>query len=375
MNSAIKISVIVPVYNIENYLPQCLDSLVNQTLQDIEIICIDDGSTDKSLEILNEYADKYEKIKVFKQNNIGAGRTRNNGLDLAKGDYLYFMDGDDYIDFSALEKLYNRITQTGAEICVFKNRKFHQKTNKLKSCNWEHDTLSIQDKETFNKYDIPEVFFQFCNTPVWTKLYKTSFIRSNKIEFQNLKTCNDVYFNHISLALADSITFLNEELVTWRVGHSCTTATRGKYIYCILIACKSIKNRLSKEDFNLLSDTFYKRARGCFNYELKKVKNLEKRDYWTLELYSFLPKKYWSKKALKLKKRKFEKQEKIIQNIFSIKNVGSHKVFCFAGIKIKIKNQKLVERKRYKALKQQIDNLSEDIKEISAQADEVCGMA
>ena len=92
-----EISVIIPVYNVESYLRQCLDSVVNQTFEDIEIICVDDGSTDGSLDILNKYASSDNRFKIISQPNQGLGTARNNGLKLACGNYIYFLDSDDYI--------------------------------------------------------------------------------------------------------------------------------------------------------------------------------------------------------------------------------------------------------------------------------------
>ena len=96
MNKETKVSVIIPVYNAEKYLRQCLDSVVNQTLRDIEIICVDDGSTDGSIEILREYEQKDSRVKVLCQKNQYAGVARNNGLSHASGEYVFFMDSDDY---------------------------------------------------------------------------------------------------------------------------------------------------------------------------------------------------------------------------------------------------------------------------------------
>ena len=100
MNEQPKISVIVPVYNTEKYLAACLDSLVNQTLKEIEIICVDDGSTDSSLKILREYEAKDSRLKVITQENKYAGVPRNTGIDAAAGKYVYFADSDDYCDLS-----------------------------------------------------------------------------------------------------------------------------------------------------------------------------------------------------------------------------------------------------------------------------------
>ena len=103
-NSNIKISVIVPVYNVENYLSQCLKSIINQTYKNLEIICVNDGSTDKSLMILKEYEKKDKRIKVINQNNKGLAATKNVGMKIATGDYITFVDSDDYIDLNVYEK-------------------------------------------------------------------------------------------------------------------------------------------------------------------------------------------------------------------------------------------------------------------------------
>ena len=100
-----KISVIIPVYNSEKFLKKCLDSIINQTLNDIEIICIDDGSTDKSLRILNNFADKDNRITIINQKNSGPSAARNKGIENAKGEYIGFVDSDDWIDLDFYEKL------------------------------------------------------------------------------------------------------------------------------------------------------------------------------------------------------------------------------------------------------------------------------
>lgn len=104
-----KISIVVAVYNIESYLNQCLDSLINQTIKDIEIICVNDGSTDNSQNIINEYSKKDSRIKVINQDNKGISAARNAGIDAATGEYLLFIDGDDYIDLDLCEKCLNFI--------------------------------------------------------------------------------------------------------------------------------------------------------------------------------------------------------------------------------------------------------------------------
>lgn len=103
----VEISVVVPVYNVETYLEECLNSIINQTFSDIEIICINDGSTDSSLDILNDYSKKDDRIKIINQENKGLGATRNKGIDLAKGKYIFFIDSDDYIELNTFFELHN----------------------------------------------------------------------------------------------------------------------------------------------------------------------------------------------------------------------------------------------------------------------------
>ena len=112
----VKVSVIIPVYNVEPYLKQCMDSVVGQTLKDIEIICVDDGSTDNSLDILREYAAEDSRIQIIEQKNAGAGAARNNGMRYATGKYLSFLDSDDFFEPRMLEKAYDLAEKDQADL-------------------------------------------------------------------------------------------------------------------------------------------------------------------------------------------------------------------------------------------------------------------
>ena len=125
----VAISIVIPVYNIEKYLKECLDSLVNQTFKDFEVICVNDGSKDKSLDILNEYAKKDSRFIVVTQENGGSGSARNNGLSRARGKYVQFLDGDDYFEPELLEKLYNLAEKYQANISVCSSRKVDDNGN------------------------------------------------------------------------------------------------------------------------------------------------------------------------------------------------------------------------------------------------------
>ena len=125
----VAISIVIPVYNVEKYLRECLDSLINQTFNDFEVICVNDGSKDSSLEILNEYAQKDIRFKVISQENGGSGSARNNGLSRAQGKYVQFLDGDDYFEPEMLEKLYNLAEKHQADITVCSSRKVDDEGN------------------------------------------------------------------------------------------------------------------------------------------------------------------------------------------------------------------------------------------------------
>lgn len=175
-----KVSVIIPVYNTEKYLKRCLDSVCDQTLSDIEIICINDASTDKSLEILQEYSAKDERIKIidFKENK-GAAVARNTGIDAADGEYIGFVDSDDYIDLDFYEKLYDKAKETNADAVKGKMRCINS------------------DKETgYDKNNLIKKNFAYFYDSFTTAIYNKFFIKNNNILFpENVNYFEDPYFS------------------------------------------------------------------------------------------------------------------------------------------------------------------------------------
>ena len=132
----IKVSVIIPVYNVKPYLKQCMDSVVGQTLRDIEIICVDDESTDGSLKILQEYAEKDTRIQIIRQKNAGAGAARNNGMRHATGKYLSFLDSDDFFEMDMLEKAYEKAERDQADFVVYKSDQYHTEKDEFIKVDW-----------------------------------------------------------------------------------------------------------------------------------------------------------------------------------------------------------------------------------------------
>lgn len=172
----IKISIIVPVYNVEKYLSRCLDNLINQTLKDIEIICVNDGSKDSSAEILETYAQKDKRIVILNQENAGLSVARNNGMDIAKGEYIGFVDSDDWVDLDFFEKLYNTAIKYDCEIAVADFIREHP-TKKIKRLNLTEEKVY---KTTEEKYLVCKTYREGC---VWNKIYKTEFLKSINLKF------------------------------------------------------------------------------------------------------------------------------------------------------------------------------------------------
>lgn len=192
--SNIKVSVIVPVYNAEKYLKQCLDSIITQTLTDIEIICVDDGSTDKSLEILKLYEKNDTRIKVIQQNNQYAGVARNNGLKIATGEWVTFIDSDDFCEIDGLEKLYSIAKENSLDFIKCSSYVLNETTHEYEKQEWYLNKIA---EKIFNKItffdEYPDILYGICDTP-WSGLYKMSFIKNNNIHFPNFHCVNDHSF-------------------------------------------------------------------------------------------------------------------------------------------------------------------------------------
>ena len=178
INYTPKVSVIIPVYNVEQYLHECLDSVINQTLKEIEIICVDDGSTDSSLEILKEYAAKDNRITVIAQENLHAGVARNAGLTVAKGEYVHFLDSDDWVDLDTYEKLYNIIKKQNVNLIKFKSYTYDSQKNQI--IDNEYTEMSyITNNVTISIDTDTKLAIGISDSP-WSGFYNLNFLRKNK---------------------------------------------------------------------------------------------------------------------------------------------------------------------------------------------------
>ena len=213
--ASISVSIIIPVYNSENLLNQCLDSVINQTLSEIEIICVDDGSSDNSLNILKDYEEKDNRIKVFSQKNSGAGVARNKGIDVAQGEYIAFLDSDDWLEKDALEKLCNNIKCNESEMVLF-NAIEHKPNNQFRKRIYFKKENNIDYNNFTFDYHFKKHLVMNGMLVIWSKFYKTSFLKDNDIRFYSHEIFNDVQFHIKTMLLAKKISYLPEILYNYR---------------------------------------------------------------------------------------------------------------------------------------------------------------
>lgn len=203
-----KVSIIIPVYNSESFLNDCLMSVKNQTLSDIEIICIDDGSTDNSFEILSDFSKYDDRFRIFHQKNMGAGFSRNFALKKVTGEFILFLDSDDWIENDACEKLYNQAVKLNSDLVLFDAVRHLPNNESIDLIHFlgdksNKDFSSFSFNYTFVKDKVFNAYFGV----IWSKFYKTSFILENNILFPHYKLFNDVEFHIKSLLLSNSISY------------------------------------------------------------------------------------------------------------------------------------------------------------------------
>lgn len=220
----VEVTVVIPVYNVENYLEECLDSIVNQTFTDLEIICVNDGSKDNSLEILNEYAKKDDRIIVIDQENGGHAVATNVGIENATGKYLFLMDSDDILKLDAIELTYNVAEEKNVDFVLFQAINYDNEKDEF----YEAENYSMNKvadyvgDNLFSFDDLGVLCFDIAVTP-WTKLYNRQFIEDSHIKFAEGLIFEDNIFFWEVLIQAKKIYFLREHLFYRRWYESSST--------------------------------------------------------------------------------------------------------------------------------------------------------
>ena len=205
---SVLLSVVSPVYNGSAYLTPFLQSVLNQSFSDFELIMVDDGSTDDSVQIIQTYQEKDARIHLIRQNHQGAGSARNIGLSHVKGQYIIFLDSDDWFNEDFFKIMLNRITKDQSDVAVCEFFIYNQQTG-------EKQISAIA--ETGNqKIEKTNLVFDLFTPNTWVKVYRTAFLKENHLLFQEIPSCNDWSFAFASLACANRISVIREPLVYYR---------------------------------------------------------------------------------------------------------------------------------------------------------------
>lgn len=303
-NSNPKVSVIVPVYNVEGYLKECLDSICNQTLIDTEIICVDDGSSDDSLNILKEYEKRDSRITIISQENKGLSGARNSGLKQAKGEYVYFLDSDDYIDLNALTELYEISNVNNLDMLLFKTCCFYDETNEKFTTNYfEMNFLDdLVEDNVFNYNDLGQKMFDLAVT-MGSTFFKSDLI-SGLTFYEGLIFEDNPFFIE-AMFKSNRMFFYNRYLYHKRERKESIT-TGGSKNFSDIIKIRNIIIDLAKEynHFNEFGDYLYSKKlilirnrflqtseeyKNSFFNEIQKDFKDKKEEYESDEAFQKLP--------------------------------------------------------------------------------------
>lgn len=270
-----EISVVVPVYNVEEFLEECLDSIVNQTFRDIEIICINDGSTDGSLDILNRYQSLDDRFTVVSQENSGHAVATNRGMELSKGKYLFLMDSDDKLELTAFEELYNYAEEKDVDFVIFQAMNYVMDEDRY----YESDLYSLKKlinrvgDKVFNYKDVNDLIFDIPVTP-WSKLYKTDFIKSSGAKFPEGLVFDDnvfffdILFNAEKMAVYEKFLFIRR----W---YTYSSTTNGDKRFMDSIDINNLTIDLFKKHgvFEQYKMDLYNRKVNLGNYRFVRIKD------------------------------------------------------------------------------------------------------
>lgn len=221
---SVKVSVVIPVYNGAACLEECLDSVATQGLADMEILCVDDGSTDATPDILAGYAARDSRFRVITQENGGPGVARNTGLAQAAGEYLVFLDADDRFEPDFLAEMVRRAEETGADVTICRAVEFDTETGRALPSGWMLRLEGLPEELVFAPKEIAANLFRFTWGWPWDKLYRTAYLRRGGFAYPALPNSEDLSFVFSSLAAAGSLAVVDKVLVHHRVNRGASVS-------------------------------------------------------------------------------------------------------------------------------------------------------
>lgn len=247
------VSIVIPVYNVEKYLPKCLDSILIENNFDGEVICVNDGSTDNSVSVLGEYAHKFGNLKIINQANKGLSEARNSGLRVASGEYILFVDSDDWLFPDSLQQLIAKLD--GEEILYFNSKKVYEETGEIDG------NIAIPKRRHISGQ---AYFAAIQNEPrnvpsgcVWSGIYRRSFLIDNNLWNEPGIYHEDSYFTPRALLKAQDVSCVNDYVYVYRIRikGSITASTRPKHIKDSLFICRSLYRIIN--GYDEVPDAFY----------------------------------------------------------------------------------------------------------------------
>jgi len=268
-STSILVTIIVPVYNVESYIDECLKSLVSQTYRNIEIICVNDGSTDDGVSIVNKYKGEDERIILVNQQNSGVSVARNIGLSLARGEIVLFVDSDDYVDLDAVELIIESFSKDKPDLILFGYR------DVVFAGGGEQKKLEHLPNEYFRRSDLTRVI-----VTCWSKAYSLEFLRKNSIKFKEGLFYEDLLFNWQCLVSAESVVKINRVLYSYRNIRegSIMDLSREKkkgmaihHLYCLdeMFASLNLKDRDKRQIAQCLFEKIFKVGLNYINDDEK----------------------------------------------------------------------------------------------------------
>lgn len=340
-----KVSVIVPVYNNEKYLNECINSIINQTLKDIEIICINDGSDDNSWKILKDYAKKDDRIIILDELHQGAGKSREKGIKISRGDYIFLADSDDILESELLELTYENGVNNDSDIVFFKVNYFNHENNSIFTPEKFDLSEFFPNQQNFKEFAFkwdsvkPTVFNRFTN--IWSCLFNGDFLRYNNFCFPEKLSFNDVPLHVQSLILAKRISFVPKALYNYRLinEQSITTRThKNRNVFDIFTITKILENfliknhlqdifkleviifkidhytyHLNKLNNNEIIDEFFNRIKQEFiQIDISENELNQLSENFKIELLSIIKSSYYSE--YKIRKKIYQNNQQVINN-------------------------------------------------------------
>lgn len=343
----VKVSVVMPIYNAFDYLRPAIDCVLGQTLTEIELICVDDGSTDNSLSVIKEYQQADERVRILTENNAGPSIARNKGLLRARGKYVIFLDADDFFENTLLEKLYNQAEEHSLDITVCKFDIYNSRKASFEdNIRSDHGEI-FEESAIVSKSDYPDVILSCTTGYIWNKLFRREFIVEKELLFDTeLRVFEDTHFVVNALSLADRVGKCNERLIHHRVysnqprnklfrkyyrqvpvvyskikeflrAHGMYTPLSQSYLNLSTSRCYKIYNVLwldAKEDFWNMLHTAYAEELGWNDAEPADFESEEVRDFTAnVIMYNHNQYSKRTRKGLKVRIKSVGKAIKAVQ--------------------------------------------------------------